>query len=69
MPPTKKIVQNILDQLDDSATLEDVQYGLYVCQKIQRGLDDATAGRLIDHAEVEKRMDQWIGRYAGHPKH
>ncbi len=53
-------VNQILDQLPDDATLEDLQYHLYVRQKIEKSLKQADDGNLIDHEEVERRIAPWI---------
>jgi len=49
-------VSNLLNRLPDDCTLEDVQYHLYVLQKIERGLKDAEEGRVYTQEEVEKRI-------------
>jgi len=38
MNTTKEEVKSLLDKLPDGCTLEDVQYHLYVVEKIQRGI-------------------------------
>ena len=43
-------------------TLEDVQYQLYVRQKVQRSLEVAAAGRTQSHAQVKKRLSKWLAR-------
>lgn len=60
MLAVKEIVEEILEQLPDETTLEEVQYRLYVRQKIEQGLADAEAGRVITHDEVKKRMQKWL---------
>jgi predicted transcriptional regulator len=42
------------------ASLEDIQYNLYVRQKIQQGIDDEEAGRVVSHAEVQRRLAKWL---------
>jgi len=39
--------------------LEDIQYHLYVIQKIERGLKDIEEGRTYTQEEVEKMMAKW----------
>jgi len=56
MSTTKKEVSNLLNRLPDDCTLEDVQYHLYVLQKIERGLKDAKEGRVYTQEEVEQMM-------------
>jgi len=56
METVKEKVGNLLTRLPDDCSLEDVQYHLYVLQKIERGLKDAQEGRVYTQEEVEKRM-------------
>ncbi len=62
MKTAKKEVRKILDQIPDDASLEDIQYHIYVCQKIERGLQDIDDGRVLSREQVEKRMSRWIGK-------
>jgi predicted transcriptional regulator len=62
MDTAKEQVQHILQMLPEDASLEDIQYHIYVRQKIQQGLDDAEAGRVISHAEVQQRLAKWLTR-------
>lgn len=56
----KDEVRELLENLPDDASLENVQYHLYVRQKIQRGLHAAEQGRTITHEEAARRMSRWI---------
>jgi len=56
MIPAKEEVRRILNQLPDDSTLEDIQYHIYVRQKIDRGLKDIEAGSTMSVDEFEKRM-------------
>lgn len=60
MKTAKDEVRELLDHLPDDASLEDIQYHLYVRQKIQRGLAAAEQGRTIPHEEVVRRMSRWL---------
>jgi predicted transcriptional regulator len=60
MSTAKEDVQRILDQLPDSATLEEIQYHLYVRQKIERAIEEADSGLVVSHEEVEEQMKQWL---------
>ena len=60
METAKAQVQQILETLPEDASLEDIQYHIYVRQKIQQGLDDVDAGRTISHAEVQQRLAKWL---------
>lgn len=60
METAKEQVQQILQTLPEDASLEDIQYHIYVRQKIQQGLDDVDAGRVVSHAEVQQRLAKWL---------
>lgn len=49
---TRQALLDIAASLGDDATLDDAMDLLYVRQKIQAGLDDAAAGRVVSHEEV-----------------
>jgi hypothetical protein len=57
----KEEVQDLLQHLPDDATLEDIQYHIYVKQKIAQGLADVRAGRVISQEHIEKRFARWLG--------
>ncbi len=58
----RKEAQRILDALPDDASLEQIQYHLYVVQKIEAGLRDVEEGRLLSQQEVERRIAKWPER-------
>lgn len=62
MKTAKEEVRDLLEQLPENASLEDIQYHIYVRQKIQKGLDADAEGRVIPQAEVERRMARWVGK-------
>ncbi len=62
MRTAKEEVRRMLDQIPDDATFEDIQYHIYVREKIERGLKDVQEGRLLSQEEVEQRMSRWLGK-------
>ena len=60
MATAREHVQQILQTLPEDASLEDIQYHLYVRQKIEQGLADEAAGRVVSHAEVQQRLSKWL---------
>lgn len=60
MSTAKEEVRQILDVIPDNATLEDIQYHIYVRQQISRGLKDIEQGRLLTEEEAERRMEKWL---------
>lgn len=62
MQTAKQEVSKLLTKLPEDCSLEDIQYHLYVLQKIERGLKDAKEGRVYTQEEVERRMAKWLGK-------
>lgn len=60
MNTAKEEVRQLLKHIPENATLEDIQYHIYVQEKIKRGFDDIKKGKLISQREVEKRMSRWL---------
>jgi hypothetical protein len=46
----------------DDSTLEEIQYHLYVLQKIQSGLQEVGQGNVKSQEEVENRMKKWLSK-------
>jgi hypothetical protein len=60
MATPKEEIRKILDTLPDDATWEDVQYSIYVRERVERGRREANPDQLIDQGEVELRMKRWL---------
>ncbi|MCX7545485.1 hypothetical protein [Marinicella gelatinilytica] len=59
MNTAKDDVKSILNKLPDDCSLEDVQYHLYVVDKIKKGINRAENEGSFSQDEVEKRLSQW----------
>ena len=59
MNSTKDEVKSILDELPDDCTLEDVQYHLYVAEKIRKGINRANQEGTKTQEEMERKFSQW----------
>jgi len=62
MSTAKDEVKALLDKLPDDCSLEDVQYHLYVVEKINRGIDRSEAEGTLHQDEVERKLSKWILR-------
>jgi predicted transcriptional regulator len=60
METAKEEAIQLIRRLPDDTTLEDIQYHLYVQQKVRRGMQDVEEGRVYTQEEVEKRMKRWV---------
>lgn len=56
----KQEVEKLLSHLPDNSTLEDIQYHLYVLEKVRRGRADIDAGRSLSHDEAKQRLRKWL---------
>jgi hypothetical protein len=56
----KQDVEQLLNKLPDDCTVEDVQYHLYVFDKVRRGLEDARTNGTVTQQEAETRLSQWL---------
>jgi len=60
MSTSKQAVEQLLNKLPDDCSVEDVQYHLYVLDKVQRGLEDARVNGTLSQDEVESRLSKWL---------
>lgn len=60
MQTTKQDVRDLLDHLPDDSTIEDIQYHLYVLEKIRRGSDDIRNGKHLSHEQAKERLSEWL---------
>jgi predicted transcriptional regulator len=60
MQTAKGEVAELLARMPENCSLDDIQYHLYVMQKIEHGLQDAREGRVYSQDEVEKRLAKWL---------
>ena len=51
----KKEINELLNELPEDATWNDVMYKIYVRQSIEQGLEDIEEGRVISHEELKKK--------------
>ena len=59
MNTVKAEVESLLRKLPDNCTLEDVQYHLYVLEKVRRGLEVADSKGTLTQAQVMERLGKW----------
>ena len=52
----KEAARRIVDQLDDAATWDDVQYQIDFRRAVEAGLKDSNADRVVPLAEARQRF-------------
>jgi len=60
MSTAKHDVEQLLNKLPDDCSVEDIQYHLYVLDKVRRGLEDARLHGTVPQEEVETRLSKWL---------
>ncbi len=60
MNKVKDEVREILDRLPDDCTIEDIQYHLYVVEKIKKGIKRAEKEVTYTQAEIEEKYKKWV---------
>jgi predicted transcriptional regulator len=58
----KQEIEQMLQHLPDDTTLEDIQYHVYVLEKIRQGRADVAAGRRYTAEEARQRVSRWLQR-------
>ncbi len=60
MGTAKDEVRKMLERIPDESSFEDIQYHIYVREKIEHGLEDIRESRVLSQEEVERRMSKWL---------
>jgi predicted transcriptional regulator len=60
MSGVKQQIREVLDQLPDDCSVEDVQYRLFVLETLRKRTADADRGDFVTQAEIEQRLSKWL---------
>jgi hypothetical protein len=60
MQTAKEEVASLLERLPEGSSLEDVQYHLYVIEKIRRGLERAGTEGARSQEQAEEHLGKWL---------
>lgn len=61
MHNAKETAKQLIDQMPDDASLNDIMYELYVKQKIEKGMQASRDGYVTPHSEVKARYSANAG--------
>ena len=56
----KQEAKSLLEKLPDNCSIEDIQYHLYVLEKVRSGLEDARENGAISQEDAESRLSKWL---------
>lgn len=60
MSTARQQVESLLNKLPENCSLEDIQYHLYVLDKVRHGMEDAKQQGILSQDDVEKRLSPWL---------
>ncbi|MFW9989389.1 MAG: hypothetical protein ACFFC3_12100 [Candidatus Odinarchaeota archaeon] len=60
MATEKENILQMIKELPDDSTLEDIMYHLYAREKIIRGLKDADEGRKVSNEKAKEVIEKWF---------
>ena len=60
MSTAKEEVEALLNKLPDDCSLEDIQYHLYVIEKVRHGLEVADTQGTLTQEEAEGQLSKWL---------
>ena len=60
MSTAKEEVEALLNKLPDDCSLEDIQYHLYVIEKVRHGLEVADTQGTLTQEEAERQLGKWL---------
>ena len=60
MSTLKDEITEMIHHLPDDTTVEDIQYHLYVLEKIRKGRECFKSGRGMSHQQAKERLAKWL---------
>ena len=60
MRVVKEEIKKIIQNLPDNCTFEDVQYHLYIVEKIKNSEKRVESGEVLTHNLAKKRVSKWL---------
>lgn len=60
MSNPKAEARSMIEELPDDASLEDIQYHLYVLEKVKRGISRAETEGAVSHEDAKARLGKWL---------
>jgi predicted transcriptional regulator len=60
MKNAKQSAIEVIENLPDDSSYEDIMERLFFLQKVESGLRDISDGKVISHSDVKKRLVRWL---------
>lgn len=55
----KENLKQFIKNIPDESTFEDIQYHLFIVEKLAKSREQIRNGKTYTQSEVEKRMNKW----------
>ncbi len=68
MSAIKEEAIRLIQSLPEDCSIEDIQYHLYVRQKIEHGLAAVESGRSVSQEDAERRVAEWVKSTGPNPR-
>jgi predicted transcriptional regulator len=63
MSPVKEAAIKLIQSLPEDCTFEDIQYHLYVREKVEHGIQAIEAGEVVSEEEADRRITEWLDSF------
>ena len=60
MKNAKQSAIEVIENLPDDSSYDDIMERLFFLQKVEVGLKDIEEGKVVSHEEVKKRLARWL---------
>ena len=60
MSTVMRDIKTLINHLPEDSSIEDVQYNLYVLEKIRRGRKDISDGKHYTTEQARERLRRWL---------
>lgn len=60
MGSIKSQVVGLINNLPEDSSWEDIQYHIYVREKVEKGINDIDSGDVISQDEAERKIESWL---------
>ena len=60
MTSPKADAKSMIENLPEDSSIEDIQYHLYVLEKVKRGVQRAEVLGVVSHEDARVRLGQWL---------
>lgn len=60
MSSPKAEAKSMIEALPEDSSIEDIQYHLYVLEKVKRGIERVHTEGAISHEDAKDRLGKWL---------